>query len=78
MCDRVEDDYQRLAELYSHSDDVIIARLDNGKNDLKDLVFGDFPTFILFPAGGEHVCRIRGTTWKPRERDTCWREDPRE
>ncbi len=58
MCDRVEDDYQRLAELYSHSDDVIIARLDNGKNDLKDLVFGDFPTFILFPAGGDGGRRV--------------------
>ena len=58
MCDRVEDDYQRLAELYSHSDDVIIARLNNGKNDLKDLVFGDFPTFILFPAGGDGERRV--------------------
>lgn len=32
---------------------MVIARLNSGKNDLKDLVFGDFPTFILFQAGGD-------------------------
>ena len=53
MCDRVEDDYQRLAEAFINTDDVVIARLDCSKNDVHDLSIGDFPTFILYKAGGD-------------------------
>ena len=53
MCDKVEDDYQRLAQEYIYHDDVVIAKLDTTKNDLKDLVFADFPAFILYKAGGD-------------------------
>lgn len=53
MCDRVADDYQRLAETYINTDDVVIARVDTSKNDIHDFVFGEFPTFILYRAGGD-------------------------
>ena len=53
MCDRVADDYQRLAETYINTDDVVIARVDTSKNDIHDFVFGEFPTFILYKAGGD-------------------------
>ena len=53
MCDRVEDDYQRLAETFVNTDDVVIARVDCSKNDIHDISIGDFPTFILYKAGGD-------------------------
>ena len=53
MCERVEDDYQKLAQEYIYREDILIARIDTTKNDLKDLLFPDFPAFILFKAGGD-------------------------
>ena len=57
-CERVEDEYQKLAQEYIYREDVLIARIDVSKNDLKDYVFADYPTFILFQAGGDGEKRV--------------------
>ena len=49
----MEDDYQRLAEAYINTDDVVIARIDMSKNDVHDIFIGQYPTFILYKAGGD-------------------------
>lgn len=49
----MEEDYQRLAEAYINTDDVVIARIDMSKNDIPNLSIGQYPTFILYQAGGD-------------------------
>ena len=53
MCHRIEDDYQHLAHDYLNVDDVVIARVDSSKNEIKDIVPADFPMIVLYKAGGD-------------------------
>ena len=53
MCHRIEDDYQHLAHDYLNADDVVIARVDSSKNEIKGIVPPDFPMIVLYKAGGD-------------------------
>ena len=53
MCHRIEDDYQHLAHDYLNTDDVVIARVDSSKNEIKGIVPPDFPMIVLYKAGGD-------------------------
>ena len=53
MCHRIEDDYQHLAHDYLNVDDVVIARVDSSKNEIKGIVPPDFPMIVLYKAGGD-------------------------
>ena len=53
MCDRVADSYQKVGEYFSHTDNVVVARINLSKNDIRDINFRDYPSFILYLAGGD-------------------------
>lgn len=53
MCHRIEDDYQHLAHDYLNADDVVIARVDSSKNEIKGILPPDFPMIVLYKAGGD-------------------------
>ena len=53
MCHKIEDDYQHLAHDYLNVDDVVIARVDSSKNEIKGILPPDFPMIVLYKAGGD-------------------------
>lgn len=57
-CQRLGPVWRQLADLYAHSDDVIVAQIDVTANDVTGVEINAFPTIRMYGNDGHTVSRM--------------------